>query len=300
MNRAILITTKRAVLLTLVFLLILSLGTLALAGDLEEIKQRGVLRHLGIPYANFVTGSGDGLDVDLVKGFAAHLGLKYEYVRTDWTHIIGDLTGHQIKVRGDEVEILDSTPVRGDLIANGLTILPWRQKVLNFSIPSFPTQVWLIARADSPIQPIKPSGNLAQDIQAIKKLLPQKTILDLPNTCLDANLYQLRELGGKVVDFSGGLNDLAPALIDGQAELLLLDVADALVALEKWPQEIKVIGPVSERQTMGLGFAKSSPELLKAFNQYFEGIKADGSYAQMVRKYYPNVFLYFGEFFSEK
>ena len=40
------------------------------AADLQEVKQRGVLRHLGIPYANFVTGSGDGLDVELVKLFA--------------------------------------------------------------------------------------------------------------------------------------------------------------------------------------------------------------------------------------
>ena len=28
--------------------------------DLSDIKKRGVLRHLGVFYANFVTGSGDG------------------------------------------------------------------------------------------------------------------------------------------------------------------------------------------------------------------------------------------------
>ena len=49
--------------------------------DLPEINKRGVLRHLGVPYANFVTGSGDGLDVELVTLFAQHLGVKYEYVK---------------------------------------------------------------------------------------------------------------------------------------------------------------------------------------------------------------------------
>ncbi len=37
------------------------------ARDLDEIKKSGVLRHLGVPYANFVTGSGDGMDVELVS-----------------------------------------------------------------------------------------------------------------------------------------------------------------------------------------------------------------------------------------
>lgn len=34
------------------------------------------LKHVGAPYANFVTGSGDGLDVELVKLFAQKLNLK--------------------------------------------------------------------------------------------------------------------------------------------------------------------------------------------------------------------------------
>jgi len=46
------------------------------AQDLKDIKQRGILRHLGIPYANFVTGSGDGMDVEIIKLFARHLGVQ--------------------------------------------------------------------------------------------------------------------------------------------------------------------------------------------------------------------------------
>lgn len=57
-------------------LLFSSLG--AYAGDLREIREAGVLRHLGIPYANFVTGSGDGLDVELIQLFARHLGVAYQ------------------------------------------------------------------------------------------------------------------------------------------------------------------------------------------------------------------------------
>jgi hypothetical protein len=81
--------------------------------DLKEVLQAGVLRHLGVPYANFVTGSGDGLDVELIQLFAGHLGVRYEYVNSSWKQVIGE------------------QPIRGDLIANGFTMLPWREKIID-------------------------------------------------------------------------------------------------------------------------------------------------------------------------
>jgi hypothetical protein len=39
-------------------------------GDLEAVRRRGVLHHLGVPHANFVTGGGDGLDVERMRRFA--------------------------------------------------------------------------------------------------------------------------------------------------------------------------------------------------------------------------------------
>ncbi len=62
-------------------------------GDLDAIRARGVLRHLGIRYASFVTGGGDGLDVELVRRFAQKLGVRYEYVETDWPAALPDLVG---------------------------------------------------------------------------------------------------------------------------------------------------------------------------------------------------------------
>ena len=44
------------------------------------ISKEGVLGYLGIPYANLVTGSGDGMDVDLIRLFARYLGVKYQFV----------------------------------------------------------------------------------------------------------------------------------------------------------------------------------------------------------------------------
>lgn len=268
--------------------------------DLPEIRQEGVLRHLGVPYANFVDGADNGLDVELMRLFAKEIGVRYEYVPTAWKTVIGDLIGRQVTVSGDNVTVTGPAPIRGDVIANGLTILPWRQKILAFSAPTFPTQVWLIAGAQSLMTPIAPSGDLNKDIARTKTLLAGKTVLGMTSTCLDPKLYDLDAVQAISRLFSGSLNELAPAVLKGDAEATLLDVPDSLVALAKWPGQIKILGPISEQQEMAVGFRKDSEELQRAFAVFYQRIKEDGTYAALVKKYYPDVFDYYPDFFSFK
>lgn len=268
--------------------------------DLDAIKKAGVLRHLGIPYANFVTGVGDGMDVEIMKLFAKHLGVRYEYVATDWATIFADLTGTRIKAKGSEVEVLGAARIKGDIAANGITILPWREKAVSFSTPVFPTQVWLVAQAESRVKPIKPTGTLKKDIELTREILKGRTILGVPGTCLDPSLYEIPSSGANVKLFAGSLNDVAPALIKGEAEVTVLDVPDALVALQKWPGKIKIIGPISEIQEMAVAVPRESPKLLVELNRFIARIKQDGSYIKIVNKYYPYVFRYYPDFFKEK
>jgi ABC-type amino acid transport substrate-binding protein len=266
------------------------------------IKQRGVLRHLGIPYANFITGSGDGLDVDLVRLFAAHLGVRYQYVTTSWETWAPDLTGNQVEVDGDEIRTTGTAEIKGDLIACGLTILPWRKKLVDFSNPTFPTQVWLLTRGDSRVHPIQPSQDINRDIGVVKALFKEgliKQVMGKKATCLDPDLYSLQQTGVGCKLANLNLNELAPALINGEAESILLDVPDALIALEKWTGQVKVIGPISEPQYMSVGFPKDAPELRKAFDDFFAQCQRDGTYLKLVKKYYPRAHIYFPDFFKE-
>ncbi len=287
--------------LALFTLLTLVLVTAPLFGrDLTDIQKQGVLRHLAIPYANFYTGRGDGLDVELVKGFAREIGVRYELVETSWQQIFGDLTGRNARRSGDRAILLDTVPIRGDIIANGMTILPWRRQIVDFSIPTFPSGVWLVARADSSLQPIKPSGDLAEDIARVKAQLAGHSVLALPSTCLDPGLYGMKQTGADVrlQPPERKLNELVPAILNNDAEATLLDVPDALIALARWPGRIKVIGPISKKQQMAAAFRKTSPQLRSAFNRYFKKISADGTYQKLVKKYYPTVFRYSADFFS--
>jgi len=274
-------------------------GAPADAQDLDAVKARGELRHLGVPYANFVTGGGDGMDVELMKRFAEHLGVRYQYVKTDWDEAIGDLTGKKVKPRpGGGFEVVAEVPVRGDVIANGMTVIPWREQVIAFSVPTFPSQVWLVARSDSPLKPITPSGSIEQDIAAVKKLLRDRSLLCKENTCLDPALYQLDATGARIRLFPGNLNELAPALLNGEAEVTLLDVPDALVAIEKWPGRIKVIGPVSAVQDMAVAFRRDAPGLRGAFDAFLADLKRSGAFRAIAMKYYPYVQDYYPGFFK--
>lgn len=153
-------------------------------GDLDAVRRRGVLRHLGIPYAHFVTGSGDGFDVELMQRFARRIGVSYRFVETDWPEALGDLTGRRVSPRVPDPERASGMPIRGDVVATGMTVLPWRVRSVAFSKPVFPTQVWVVARADSPVAPIRPSGRLHDDIAAVRKLLAGRSVLGVADTCL--------------------------------------------------------------------------------------------------------------------
>ncbi len=293
------------ILMVMVIILYVSAVSTAFANDLAEVKNRGVLRHLGVTYAHFVreTDHGyDGLDVEVMKLFAKHLGLKYKLVNTTFETLFTDLTGRKFDHKTQMYQLIPTEKIRGDVIANGLTMLPWRKKIVNYSRPTFPTGVWLIAPATSQLKPIIPSGNILLDIKTVKSLLKGHSVLTLNGTCLAAELYNLKQVKPDIKYFSQNntINDMALAIINGVAETTLLDIPDAMVALQTWPGEIKILGPISEPQVMGVAFPKSSPKLLETFNEFFTQIWKNGTYRSLVEKYYPSVFLYFENFFDKE
>jgi ABC-type amino acid transport substrate-binding protein len=276
-------------------------STAVSAADLAEIKASGELRHIGIRYANFVTGTGDGFDVEMMQGFAHRLGVSYKLVYSDFYTVIRDLLGKDVVRKKDEVTLTGDFPVKGDVISTGFTILPWRESILLFSEPTFPSQVLLIAPAGSYLQPIREGTDLAEDIKSTKQLIGSRSLLVMERTCLDPANYGLTGVGVDLKKYtkSANLNEMIPALLNGDAQLTLLDVPDAILDLRKWAGRIKVLGPISEQQMLATAFPKDAPELRDAFNAYLREIKASGDYDRLVDKYYPGIRLYFPQFFTK-
>ena len=271
------------------------------AADLAEIKQRGEIRHIGIRYANFVTGAGDGLDVELMQGFAKRIGVSYKLVYSDFYSVIRDLLGKDVVRKDGEVTLTGDYPVKGDVISTGFTMLPWREAILLYSDPVLPSQVLLVAPAESELQPIEDGVDLAADIANTRKAIGSRSVLVMERTCLDPTNYGLVNVGLDLKSYnkSANLNEMVPAMLNQEAELTLLDVPDAILDLRKWAGRIKILGPISGRQMLATAFPKDAPALRDEFNAYLSDIKTSGVYDRLVDNYYPGIRRFFPEFFAK-
>jgi ABC-type amino acid transport substrate-binding protein len=214
--------------------------------------------------------------------------------------VIRDLLGKEVTRTGERVALEGDYPVRGDMIAAGFTVLPWRNEVLLYSDPTFPSQVVLIARANSSIQPIEGSDDVADDIAETKALIGGQSLLVMEKTCLDPSNYGLTGRGIELRAYtkSTNINEMVPALLQLDADLSLLDVPDLLIDLRKWPGRFKVIGPISGEQVLAAAFPQDAVALRDAYNAYLRRAKEDGTYAMWVDKYYPGARRYFPRFFG--
>jgi len=278
-------------------------ATAASAGDLAAVRASGVLRQLGVRYANFVTAQGSGFDVELIQGFAQSIGVRHELVYSDFYNVVQDLIGADFVRDGDQARLRPGQrPVRGDLIASGLTVLPWRQTLVAFSAPTFPSQVMLVTRAESTARPVSKQPSLQEEIRLTRAVLGRKSLLVMEKTCLDPSNYGLNAAAYDLRRHkpTSNLDEMVPALLNGAAEFTLLDVPDVVLDLHRWSGRIQVIGPISGLQDLAVAFPKSSPELRAAFDAYLAGLRQDGRYDSLVDKHYPGIRLYFPAFFARR
>ncbi|MBU0727237.1 ABC transporter substrate-binding protein, partial [Patescibacteria group bacterium] len=126
------------------FIFLILFPVIAMAQDLDEIKSRGILRHIGAPYGNFViapdkkkSSKYSGFSADLMRLYAKSIGVRYEFIESTDVHtMIEDLIGTNFNIQQYNPFRIrygkKSTP-KGDVIATGLTVLDWRKQVVNFS-----------------------------------------------------------------------------------------------------------------------------------------------------------------------
>ena len=288
---------SRALLCCICTCLTLFIGTSSVCygTTLKEIRERGYLRHLAVPYAKFATIHGDGLDCALMKRFAEHLGVQYKLVPTSFDAALKDLTG-----RNTYAETANPKVVTGDILASGITILDSRKAIAKFSRPTFRSQTWLLAKPASDLQPISSTGDANNDILQTLKLLGSKTVVGIPDTCLDVTHYPLlQKSAANTFNLPASTISQPFEFIGMEHELFLMESASILIALSVWPYQFKIIGPISTPMEMGAVFAPESEELRKTFAVFFKEIWANGEYQKMVNHYYPTAFRHFEQLFTK-
>ncbi|WP_083383990.1 transporter substrate-binding domain-containing protein [Cupriavidus sp. USMAHM13] len=227
---------------------------------LDAVRQAGALK-VGLegtyPPFNFRGPDNqlDGFDVDVAKAVAARLGVKAEFVTTEWSGIIAGLQAGKF-----------------DVIVNQVAITPQRREVLDFSTPYAYSAAQLIQRQDdkrafrslADLKGFKLGVSLGSNYNEMAKSVPGIDLKTYPG----APEY-LRDLAAQRID--AALND---RLMVGY-----------LVKTAKLPLRPGAVLPGANAE-VAIPFRKGNPAFAKAIDQALEGLRRDGSLARLSTKWF--------------
>ncbi|WP_043365235.1 transporter substrate-binding domain-containing protein [Cupriavidus sp. WS] len=252
---------RKAVSAVLFAAALLAAGAVAHAADLlDTVRQAGVLR-IGVegtyPPFNYRGANNqlDGFDVDVARGVASRLGVKPEFVTTEWSGIIAGLQAGKF-----------------DVIVNQVAVTPARRQVLDFSTPYVYSAAQLIQRKDD-----KRQFKSLEDLKG-KKL----------GVSLGSNYNELAKSvdGIDVRTYPGApeyLRDLAAQRVDAALnDRLMVGYLIKTANLPLRPGAI-VEGGGSE---VAIPFRKDNPKFAQAIDRALEDMRKDGSLARLSAKWF--------------
>lgn len=240
-------------------LLSLTAASAAMAqNSLEQIKAAGVIK-IGTEgtYAPFTfhdaSGKLTGFDVEIAEAVAKHLGVKAQFIEGKWDGLIAGLDAN-----------------RYDIVANEVGITEARKLKYDFSTPYIVSKAALIIRSDN------------TTIKTFADLKGKKSA----NT-LTSNFGKLAQVSGAEIVPVQGFNDSVQLLQSGRVDATINDTLSFLDFKKHQPQaKLKIAATQNNADESGIIFKKGSPELQAAINKALAGIKADGTYLKISKKYF--------------
>ncbi len=230
------------------------------AGEAAQVRARGVLRMLSFPdqESDFIRvqvdlglGHYEGIDYELMQGFAESLGVRLEVVpaRTSF----GDLLPMLLEGAGD-------------VVASSLSITAERRRKVDFSAPYFVLKTVVVARRGSPL---KTTADLAG-----------KTGSTVPASSHHELIKAIPNVKIHFVDFARWNLD---SLVEGTADFTLLDEPQAWALLKVYP-DLEVAFELPEVDSYGFAVAPGS-DLLPLLDRYLDEMRRSGRLEDIVRRY---------------
>ena len=224
------------------------------------VRSRGVLRMLSFPdqesaflrvQVELGLGHYEGIDYELMKGFAESLGVRLEVVpaRTSF----GDLL--PMLLAGE-----------GDVVGSSLSITAERRRKVDFSTPYFVLRTVVVARRGSPLA--KPAD------------LAGKVAVTVPGSSHHEILKTVPGLSFHFVDFVRWNLD---TLVEGKADFTVLDEPQALAMLPLYP-DFEVVFELPEVDSYGYAVAPGS-DLRRHLDRYLEEMRSSGRLDEVIRRY---------------
>jgi len=225
---------------------------------LEQIKAEGKIK-IGTEgtYAPFTfhdsSGKLTGFDVEIAEEIAKRLGVKAEFIETQWDGMFAGL---------------DSK--RFDMIANQVSIRPDRQKKYDFSDPYIASKGVLIVNKDN------------NTIKSFDDLKGIKVAGTFTNSFKD----KVVEHGGVLVPVEG-FNQAIDLIASKRVGATINDSLSFYDLKKQKPDvPVKVVAEYTLADQNAIMFRKGHQDLIDAVNKALSDMKQDGTYLKISEKYF--------------
>ncbi|QQE07463.1 transporter substrate-binding domain-containing protein [Cupriavidus sp. ISTL7] len=241
-------------------LLALTMAGAHAADLLDNVKQAGVLK-IGLEgtYPPFgyrgANNQLEGFDVDVARAVAAKLGVKPEFVTTEWSGIIAGLQAGKF-----------------DVIVNQVNVTPQRKQVLDFSKPYVFSAAQLIQRKDD-----------KREFKSLEDLKGKRL-----GVSLGSNYNELAKsvAGIDVKTYPGApeyLRDLAAQRVDAALNDRLM--VNYLIKTSNLPLRAGAVVKGGDTE-VAIPFRKDNPKFAQALDRALDDLRKDGTLTKLSNKWF--------------
>lgn len=222
---------------------------------IQEKKEMTFAMTGAYPPFNYIDDKGNlaGFDIDIANAIAEKMGVKAKPITTAWDGIISGLTGK-----------------RFDLIIGSMAITEKRKEQVNFSEPYYYDGAQFFAKADSGLVDIAQLKN--GKVGVVTGTTFQEALTEM------SNIKEIMQFESDV----DNMKSVELGRIDGLVTAKLV----GLYGAKKYGINLEPVGDFLYKETIGIAIRKEDTELLNAINHALEEIKADGTYAEISKKWF--------------
>nr|WP_243276920.1 transporter substrate-binding domain-containing protein [Desulfallas sp. Bu1-1] len=244
-------------------------GEQAASGDAEKttwqlIQEKGVMT-VGLDDTFRPMGFRDekgelvGFDIDMGKELEKRLGIKLEWIPTDWSGVTGALNSKKF-----------------DVVINGMSITEERKKVIDFSIPYVNASIGMAVKIDN--NDIKTKEDLkgktvatqagSSGYEACKELV-KEGIID------ESKIKQYNQ-------YPEAFQDLAL----GRVDAVVVDVTTAGDFVSKKPDTYKIVEEPLVEDFYAIGLRKEDKDLKEVLDKTLREMMEDGTLSAISQKWF--------------
>jgi polar amino acid transport system substrate-binding protein len=196
-----------------------------------------------------------GYDVDIIKAVAQKAGLQIKIVNTPWTGIFAALNNGDV-----------------DLVISGVTINDKRKQSYDFTMPYFEARQLIAVHKDS-------------SVKSLKDLAGKKVGVVTGSTADDTASREFGKTNPDIRRFESTpviISELANSGVDAA----IGDNGVIAFRVQEHKQLKTVNDPSFPKEYFGIVVKQGNKALLEKLNAGLSAIKADGSYAQIYKKWF--------------